>query len=131
MNLLQQLLHGLPARTLSDSTAPPCCWCCTAGDFLAGLDLESAAPDKPLDLFARPAPPSAAALSALSQQPAAPQTLVELGLTALLRIAGAGGRAAGQLYRLDALGLCEALWPYTSPAVVELAQRLCAALAGR
>ena len=89
-----------------------------------------------MDLFRRPSGSgaSASAGAGAAQRPAAgaEATLLELALSALLRVARSGPAAAvGLLFRLDALGLCEALWQYTTPAVVELGQRLCVVLAER
>jgi hypothetical protein len=106
--------------------------CLPAGDFLAGLDLEDAAPGKPLDLYHQASEHggSGGAGRGGPQAPAQP-TLLELSLAALLALVGTGPAVAGQLFRLDVLGLCEALWAYTTPSVVALAQRLCAVVAER
>lgn len=89
-----------------------------------GLDLDSATPATPLDCDAA---------SAVARQlgSAAEPTLLELAADALLRLAGGSTALAGQLYRLDVLGLCEALWGYSTPRLGALAQRLCAAVAKR
>lgn len=95
------------------------------GDFLAGLDLEAGGA-YPLGK------PSSTAGKGGATGGSQPPTLLELALSALLRAVGSGGAAgAAQLFKLDVLGLCEALWAYTTPAVVSLAQELCGAVAER